>query len=116
MKSFILSLNPFVRGVAIMTVSYLFAEIHRIRTDNIENAISSFFLLTVLIYETLLLEPSKWSQSMLILFCRGIALAVGGVVVAFFFFRSGAGLYNVFGVAAMILAYEMAILPRREGR
>ncbi len=71
-------------------------------------------MLTAIIYETMLMEPGKWPQSLLILCCRGLALAVGGMVVAFFFFRSGAGLYNVFGVAAMILTYEMAILPRRK--
>ena len=108
MKELILSLNPFVRGIAIMAVSFGFAWTRGMLTGNFENAIASFFLLTALIYE-LLMRPG----SILTFICRGFALAVLGMAVAFFFFRSGAGLYNVFGVAAMILIYELAILPGR---
>lgn len=113
-RAWILGLNPFVRGLAIMAISFGFARMRAISTGNLEGAISSFFWLTALIYEVLIIEFEKMPQALLVFFCRGVVLAAGGVTVALFFFKSGVDLYDVFGVAAMILAYELAILPRRE--
>ncbi len=110
MKLFILNLNPFVRGVATMVIAYALAHLYYIGGSSLENAIMAFFMFTVLIYEAALVKPGEMPMSLLILVCRGVTLVVGGFMIKSFFALYG----PIYGAAAMILIYELAILPRRE--
>lgn len=102
--------NKYARVLIAVIIGYMPAIVTAWLEFSASTVTMAFVGVTASFYEVLFAAPSNFFRYLVMVFC--------GMLMAAIVFRLGMNGYNIIAAAAiaLIYEYELAILPRREGR